>query len=83
MEAGTCVTDLRKFYALVSHNELKLEAEATGYNMKLVRALRVMYSANRAIQHQGAVSEPFSVGVGIIAGCNNAKAVGKVLLVRL
>ena len=52
-DAGTLGTDLKTFYETVDHDILMSEAEATGYPLKLMRALLVLYGGPRAISFEG------------------------------
>lgn len=78
----TLVADIQKFYEQVDHIDLRKEAEATGFNLKLLRRLCVLYSGDRTISYRGASSQAFPVWGTIIAGCSCATSVAKLLLWR-
>ena len=78
----TLVADIQKFYEQVDHSDLRKEAEATGFNLKLLRCLCVLYQGDRTISYRGAASQVFPVWGTIIAGCSCATSVAKLLLWR-
>ena len=59
------------------------EARALGFNVKLLRALCVIYSSRRIALSNRTASKPFEVGGTIAAGCSCATGVAKVLLLQL
>ena len=83
MAAASILADLLKFYELVSHDALRREAEAVGFNLRLLRALCVIYSSPRIALAGGCASEPFAVGGTIAAGCSCATGLAKVMLIGL
>ena len=47
LKMGTVMADLMKFYEHVSHVELREEARAVGFNLKLLKALCTSYAGLR------------------------------------
>ena len=80
LAAGTGVLDLARFYEHVSHAELKEQAEATGFNLRLLQCLCVTYRLDRRASWAGSVSDAFQANGTITAGCSCAVGVAKLLL---
>ena len=70
---ATVLGDLRKFYENISHKELLIEAQQTGFPVKLLRACCVMYSGFRLITVDGACSMPSQATGTVLAGCSCAR----------
>jgi len=83
LDTATFIADLEKFYEHVGHEELYQEAQATGFNLVLLRALCTLYGGLRAIIFDGACSEAIKVEGTILAGCSCATSLAKLLLLRL
>ena len=68
LSTGTVLGYLRKFYENISHKELLVEAQATGFPVKLLKACCVMYSGFRVVTVDGACSAPLRAAGTVLAG---------------
>ena len=82
LDVITFIADLAKFYEHIRHRDLLLEAKATGFNLKLLRALCCIYGGFRAATFRGATSGAVRAYGTVIAGCSCATSLSKLLLLR-
>ncbi|CAK0841387.1 unnamed protein product [Prorocentrum cordatum] len=82
LSTGTALGDLRKFYENISHKELLVDANSTGFPVKLLRACCVTYSGYRVITVDGACSAPSRATGTVLADCSCATGIAKLLLFR-
>ena len=79
MAAAGAFNDLAKFYEHVSHDELRAEARASDFNLRLLRALVCGYRQPRRAVFHGAISSQYSCNGTIAAGCSCALTLAKCL----
>ncbi len=80
--AGSILWDLRKCFEHGRHSVLAREAEALGFPMAMARLATAVYSAERRLCLDGAMSRPVKATRGFIAGCAWAAACVRVTLQR-
>ncbi len=80
--AGSILWDLRKCFEHGRHSVLAREAEALGFPMAMARLATAVYTAERRLCLDGAMSRPVKATRGFIAGCAWAAACVRVTLQR-
>ena len=79
-EAGSFYADFSKYYEHIGHEELKIAAQAWGFDLGLLRALCCAYLAPRRARIGSCLSEAIMANGTVAAGCSCATALAKLLL---
>ena len=82
LESGSVFGDLQNFYEHIDHGVFLTERQATGFNLRLGRALAALYAGPRAIAFDGVFGEVLCALGTAIAGCSHATTVARVVLYR-
>ncbi|CAK0891075.1 unnamed protein product, partial [Prorocentrum cordatum] len=79
--AGSFYADLSNYYEHIGHCELKVAAQARGFDVWLLRALRCTYRAPRRARVGTCLSDAVAANGAVVAGCSCAAALAKLLLI--
>ena len=79
-EAASFYVDLLKYYEHIGHAELKIAAQAWGFDLGLLRALCCTYVAPRRARIGACLSDAMVANGTVVAGCSCATALAKLVL---
>ena len=81
-EAASTLLDMVKCYEKIKHPIVAAAARKAGFPMRLVRVCLAIYAGPRILSIDGVVSDVFTIGTSIVAGCTFATRILRVVLIE-